>query len=71
MTLYFLNKVKFKNSELDLFDCGHNWYAKINDLIQKLESFTNQTLCFIEYQIKYKNLYLALIHYERIQSNRS
>ena len=56
MTLYFINKVKFKNSELDLFDCGHNWYAKNhNDLIQKLESFTKKSLCFIEYQISIKN----------------
>ena len=43
-------------NDKDLFDCGHNWYAKNhNDLIQKLESFTNQTLCFIEYQISIKN----------------
>ena len=56
MNLYFLNKVKFKNSELDLFDCGHNWYAKNhNDLIQKLESFTKQSLWFIEYQISIQN----------------
>ena len=56
MTLYFLNKVKFKNSELDIYDTGRAWHAKNHKhLIQKLESFTKKSLCFIEYQVSIKN----------------
>ena len=29
--------------------------AHLNGIIQKLESFTKQSLCFIEYQISIKN----------------
>ena len=37
MTLYFLNKVKFKNSELDIYDTGRAWHAKNHKhLIKKL-----------------------------------
>ena len=36
---YFLNSIKFENSDLDLFDCGHNWIAKSHqDLIKQIES---------------------------------
>ena len=48
---YFLKSIKFKNSNLDLWDSGHIWTAKNHqDLIDKIESFTNQKIVFIKYQ---------------------
>ena len=37
---YFLKSIKFKNSNLDLWDSGHIWTAKNHqDLIKQIESF--------------------------------
>ena len=48
---YFLNSIKFENSDLDLFDCGHNWIAKSHqDLIKQIESFIKAKIIFIESQ---------------------
>jgi hypothetical protein len=53
---YFLNSIKFENSNLDLFDCGHNWIAKNHqDLINQIESFIHQKVIFIEYQKTIQN----------------
>ena len=53
---YFLNSIKFENSDLDLFDCGHNWIAKSHqDLINQIESFIHQKVIFIEYQKTIQN----------------
>lgn len=53
---YFLNSIKFENSDLDLFDCGHNWIAKSHqDLIKQIESFIHQKVIFIEYQKTIQN----------------
>ncbi len=53
---YFLNSIKFENSDLDLFDCGHNWIAKSHqDLIRKIESFMKTKITFIEYQKTIQN----------------
>ena len=53
---YFLNSIKFENSDLDLFDCGHNWIAESHkDLINKIESFIKAKIIFIEYQKMIQN----------------
>ena len=53
---YFLNSIKFENSDLDLFDCGHNWIAKSHqDLIKQIESSIHQKVIFIEYQKTIQN----------------
>tara|TARA_R100001443_G_scaffold64562_1_gene74073 strand:+ start:3270 stop:3464 length:195 start_codon:yes stop_codon:yes gene_type:complete len=54
--MYFLNKIRFKNSHYGLFDIGSNWQAKNHsDLIRKIESFIHQKIIFIEYQKTIQN----------------
>ena len=54
--MYFLNKIRFKNSNYGLFDIGSNWRAKSHsDLIKKIESFIHQKVIFIEYQKTIQN----------------
>ena len=49
--MYTINKILFKNPEYGLLDIGSNWRAKNHqDLINKIESFTNQKIVFIKYQ---------------------
>ena len=53
---YFLKNIKFKKSNLDLWDCGHIWTAKSHqDLIKQIESFIHQKVIFIEYQKTIQN----------------
>ena len=53
---YFINKISFKNSNFELLDIGTNWTAKSHsDLIEKIESFINCKVTFIEYQKTIKN----------------
>lgn len=54
--MYFLNKIRFKNSNYGLFDIGSNWRAKSHShLIRKIESFIHQKIIFIEYQKTIQN----------------
>ena len=54
--MYFLNKIRFKNSNYGLFDIGSNWRAKNHShLIRKIESFIHQEVIFIEYQKTIQN----------------
>ena len=53
---YFLKSIKFKNSNLDLWDSGHIWTAKNHqDLIKQIELFIKAKIIFIEYQKTIQN----------------